>query len=179
MLLLWDWKECKILGKINIGITGVPAYMSQKGDQEVEPNFQISFNPHESNYVVVTGYDNYKYYRIEGNEFEPDYIQLHNKEMEITTRYTCHAWMADGKLIVCTDQGEIILCETDGSFLGAIMDEGIEPGFKIECITAFSRGFIIAGNGLIYAFEKSEDPSGPYRMIQGPIDVKLEQRDSF
>jgi WD40 repeat protein len=32
MLLLWDWKNAKVITKINIGITGVPAYISQKTD---------------------------------------------------------------------------------------------------------------------------------------------------
>jgi hypothetical protein len=140
---------------------------------------QISFNPHESNYVIVTGNDTYKYYKIEENEFEAEHTQLNNKDMDITTRYSCHCWMTDGRLIVCTEVGEIILIETDGSYLGAIMDDSIEPGFKIECVIPFGRGFIIAGNGLIYAFEKTEDSSQPYRLIVGPVEVKLETRDTL
>jgi WD40 repeat protein len=32
---------------------------------------------------------------------------------------------------------------------------------------------------LIYAFEKSDDHHQPYKLLTGPIEVKLEQRDSF
>ena len=65
--------------------------------------------------------------------------------------------MADGKLVVCTEAGEIILCETDGSFLAFIEDSPFNENFMIESIVTFSRGFIIAGDGYIYAFEKCED----------------------
>jgi len=73
ILILWDWEKLKIIAKINIGITGIPASMIQKGEEVPEFSFQISFNPHEVNYVVVTGTDTYKYYKIENNAFEADH----------------------------------------------------------------------------------------------------------
>jgi WD40 repeat protein len=86
--------------------------------------------------------------------------------------------MHDGRLVVCTEVGEIIVLETDGSYSAFVPDSPVENEFKIECIVAFSRGFIIAGDGLIYAFEKSEDPRIPYRLITEPIEVKMDSSDS-
>jgi len=38
------------------------------------------------------------------------------KESHISSNYTCHAWLNEGKIIVCTDQGEILLCESNGEY---------------------------------------------------------------
>ena len=69
MLLFWDWDKLKILAKINIGITGIPASMNQKNDDNVDLvfNFQISFNPFEKDHIVVTGVDTFKYYKLEND----------------------------------------------------------------------------------------------------------------
>mgnify|MGYP000049844968 FL=1 len=86
--------------------------------------------------------------------------------------------MQDGRLVVCTEVGEIIVLETDGSYSAFVPDSPVENEFKIEAIVATARGFIIAGDGLIYAFEKSEDPRIPYRLITEPIEVKMDSSDS-
>jgi len=86
--------------------------------------------------------------------------------------------MYDGRMVVCTELGEIILCETDGSYMAYIPDSPADEEFKIESIVSFSRGFIIAGNGQIFAYEKTEDPKVPYRLITNPIEVKMESKDS-
>jgi hypothetical protein len=70
--------------------------------------------------------------------------------------------MSDGPLIVCTEVGEIIVCDDDGSYMAFVPDSPMND-FKIEAIVSFSRGFIVAGNGLIYAYEKSEDARTLYR----------------
>ncbi len=71
---------------------------------------------------------------------------MNNKDRDISTKYSCHSWMHDGMLIVCTEIGEIIVCETDGSYLTYVYDSPINYyEFKIEAIIPFSRGFIIAG----------------------------------
>jgi hypothetical protein len=64
-LILWDWDKLKILTKINIGITGVPAsIMQQKGGDtaDIEFNYQVSYNKYDPKCVVVTGMDTYKNY---------------------------------------------------------------------------------------------------------------------
>ena len=180
MLILWDWDKLKIMTKINIGITGIPASINQntKGaDQEPEFNFQISYNKYDPTCVVVTGMDTYKYYQIEdvGDkkvEFQAQHTQVNNKDRELSTKYSCHAWMQDGRLVVCTELGEVMLLETDGSFMAYIPESPIEEegGFKIEAIVAFTRGFIVSGEDKIYAYEKTEDPHVPYRMISNPTE---------
>ena len=40
MLMLWDWEKQKVLSKVNIGITGVPFSINQKGG-DVEPDYNF------------------------------------------------------------------------------------------------------------------------------------------
>ena len=58
-----------------------------------------------------------------------------------------------------------MLLETSGEYMAFVSKT---PGgdLKIECIVPFSRGFLIAlENGLVYAYEKTEDPKNPYKQI--------------
>jgi hypothetical protein len=85
--------------------------------------------------------------------------------------------LADGKLAVCNDVGQVILCDTDGSYIAYIPDSPFNEQVKIDVIQSFSRGFIIAGNEHIYVYEKTEDPSAPYRSVANPLQVKMESKD--
>ena len=138
--------------------------------------FKCSFNPFDNNAVVVTGTNIYKYYKVKDlNEFVADHTQLNNKDRQISTQYSCHAWMQDtGRLIVCTENGEIMLCETSGEFMNFIHESPGE-GYRITTIVPFSCGFIISGeNGMISAYERVEDPQVPlpphqeHRVQTGP-----------
>jgi hypothetical protein len=54
------------------------------------------------------------------------------KDANISSNYTCHLWLPDGKLLVCTDQGEILLLE--GGDFKFKLNESPGNGFYIECI---------------------------------------------
>jgi len=114
---------------------------------------------------------------MKDGEFEANHTQVNNKDRDITTRYSCHTWMSDGPLILCTEVGEIIVLDDDGSYMSFVPDSPMND-FKIEAIVSFSRGFIVAGNGLIYAYEKSEDPRALYRQITEPINVQMDSKDN-
>lgn len=93
--------------------------------------------------------------------------------------------MTDGRLVVCTAIGEVILCSDEGQFICLLGETPIENNGRtetIEAITPYSRGFLVAGNENIYAFEKSTDPkSGQYYKLvnRRPIEVKIETKDSL
>lgn len=124
----------------------------------------------------MTGFNVYKYYKVKDlNEFVADHTQLNNKDRHISTQYSCHTWMQDtGRLVVCTENGEIMLCETSGEFMNFIHESPME-GFRITTIVSFSRGFIIGGdNGMMAAYERVEDPRHPYRRTK-LIECKIDQ----
>ncbi len=70
---------------------------------------QISFCPatalsEQTNSVLITGRDVFLYYVLSGNNLKC----VHKKFKDETVRdITCHAWLADGKFIVCTREGTI------------------------------------------------------------------------
>lgn len=151
-----------------------------KGEEEIQGNFQCTFCAMNDGSVVVTGPDTFKYYRIEEGELQPSLTQINNKNVELTTSYSCHTWMTDGRLIVCTEVGEIIILEDDGEFVAYLPDSPIsEDQFKIEAITPMQRGgFLVAGNGRIYIYEKLDDPRAPYKQACEPLDIVLDSKEN-
>lgn len=97
-------------------------------------------------------------------------------------KYTCHAWLVDGKFAVCSDLGEILIMEQNGEFKGWSAGD-IRTAFPILAMETFvmgasnaagannagKSGFIVAGQGgLIRVFHKSEtDPKKPYLKVEG------------
>jgi len=47
-------------------------------------------------------------------------------------------------MIICTEQGEIMLLEGSGDYK-MLLAESPAEGFHIECIITYSKGFIIGG----------------------------------
>jgi hypothetical protein len=63
------------------------------------------------------------------------------------------------RIVVCTEAGDIIVCENSGEFY-TYVDR--DERSKIKCIVPYNRGFILGyGNGIFTAYERFEDgPSG-------------------
>ena len=82
MLLVWDWDKIIVTAKINIGITGIPPCVSSEVEGvEADYNFQISYNPNEAQYMLVTGPDTFKYYEIDKeNQISPSHTQINNTD---------------------------------------------------------------------------------------------------
>jgi hypothetical protein len=90
---------------------------------------------------------------------------LAKKEAHISSVYTCHCWLPEGKFLIGTDQGEILLCEGNGE-LKMDLKEAPGEGFYIQTIKAYSKGFVIAGEkGQIMIFEKVDEPKTQYHRV--------------
>jgi hypothetical protein len=82
--------------------------------------------------VLITGPQTYKFYKItENNALTPSKTSLNKKEQHISSHYTCHCWLADGKFLVGTDQGDIIYCESNGDFKLLLHQDPQMDGFYI------------------------------------------------
>jgi hypothetical protein len=67
-----------------------------------------------------------------------------------------------GRLLVCTENGEIMLLENSGEYLSFIPTSPM-GGVRIQCVVPYSKGFLIGGDsGEIIIYERSEDPKHPY-----------------
>ena len=149
-IIIWQWDKPKFLIQQQVpGISASPGTM------------QVSFHNTDCNVVLLTGQNCFKYYRMQDSQMKATHSAMTKKEASISNNYTCHLWLPDGKVLVCTDQGEILLLENgDYKFC---LPESPGNGFYIECIQAYAKGFVIGGdNGTILVYDKSEEVKNPY-----------------
>ena len=78
---------------------------------------QVSFSNMDSNNILVTGNNTYKFFTTKDNN-----LQLHSKTFSkkecahLSTNYTAHCWLHEGKILIGTDQGQLILCQPNGDY---------------------------------------------------------------
>jgi hypothetical protein len=73
------------------------------------------------NALIVTGKDTYKFYNLNESYALKCSHQAFSRRDEnqanaISTNFVCHTWLADGKFVVCTDVGQILLFEPNGDY---------------------------------------------------------------
>ena len=132
--------------KVSIGLSG-PIVASPS-------NFIISWNPcvhdAQSGNVLVTGPQNtFKYLNYKREEkgevltIEHSQINYLEEGRQISSNFTAHDWgQANGYILVCTDNGEMMICENSGEYKAYVL--GSPLGNNIECIKATENGFLIA-----------------------------------
>ena len=116
----------------------------------------------------------YKFYQIKDNQ---NLKQSTNnasfvskaKEHHVSKagNFTAHCWLSDGKFLVGTDEGEVILCESTGEFKLVLKDPALGQGFSIEQIKCTKQGFLVCGKGgEIKLFERKDvEPSNPFSYV--------------
>ena len=168
-IILWKWDTFKLLGRISLDLT----------NYDVDPKqFQISAMKIGAELkIAVTGPNTFRYISVTSGDHKISMIQndLYARapdDHDVSTDYTCHVWTKDtNQLLVCTAEGDMLLCNHGGEFIRYIPDSGnhISPN-RIDSVTAYSRGIIAAGeNGFIWALEGSTSEEAPYKLQQEPI----------
>jgi hypothetical protein len=77
----------------------------------------VSFSNTDEKVVLVTGNNTYRYFKMQdSNTLKQQFSSLNKKEQHISSNYTAHCWLPEGKFLVGTDQGDIILCEATGEY---------------------------------------------------------------
>lgn len=158
---------------------------------------QVSFSSIDSTVVVVTGTDYYRYLKMDGPNLKAvQTAPINRKESEIhlSQNYTCHAWLNDGRFVICNDHGQIMLLDAQGDFKGQTISDPRKDSFHITAIATFSgvaadaagaaagsggkasgarSGFVVAGeSGRIRVFVKSDaDPKKPYVRVDTTDDL--------
>ena len=108
---------------------------------------QVSFSSIDHNIILVSGKSCYWYFKIQDNtSLKPIHQSMKNKDPHVSNNYTAHLWLGDGRLLVGTDQGEIMLCDTNGE-CKHLLKECPGEGFNITCMKLYMKGFIIGGDG--------------------------------
>ena len=143
---------------------------------------------------MVTGQEFYRFYRLDGAVLKPQNVSINKRDSDVhfSTNYTCHAWMADGRFVICNDHGQIFLLDQAGEYKGITIGDPKKEPFPIHSITTYSgsqgdasggaaaggkgghkSGFIVAGeSGRIRVFVKSDaDPKKPYVRVDTSDDL--------
>lgn len=42
--------------------------------------------------------------------------QILKKDPALSSNYTCHTWLPDGRILVCTENGELLILEGSGDY---------------------------------------------------------------
>lgn len=97
------------------------------------------------------------------SEFAADITIINSKDVQLSSNYSCHTWMLDtGRLLICTENGEIILLENSGEFFNFVSTSPMN-GMKITCVVPYSKGFLIGSEtGEVILYERTEDSRHPY-----------------
>jgi hypothetical protein len=72
-------------------------------DKNVIRMLQISFSNCDANHILVTGKDLFKFFKVENQQLKRERESIAKKEQEVSSTYTCHAWLPEGRIAVCTD----------------------------------------------------------------------------
>jgi WD40 repeat protein len=150
---LWHWERPKILAQIKL----------QSG-----PLYQISFNAVDyQNGIFVSGRgkDKLFWFKYQNAGLVQLPIGLNKLDPKLSTDYICHAWMPDGRLVIGTDNGEIIIFDSACEFRGYVT-VGLD-NWRVECILPYSRGFLVAGeDASVHIFERHpEDIRNQYQRL--------------
>jgi WD40 repeat protein len=116
--------------------------------------FEALFNFNDTNFISVIGKKTYKYWKIQDNSLKAEHSAF-TGPVNLSQEFSCHAWLELKGMILCTSDGQIYYHDETGNFKFEL--EQSMPGWSIECIKSFSKGFVIGGDNLtIYIFTQTE-----------------------
>jgi len=142
-LIFWQWDRQKIL------------YVQQVS--QGNPLSQVSFNSSDyMNGIIVTGQGVFCWLKIVDGQLKKQNTGISKKEVNVSNNYLCHSWLNDGKLVVGTDSGEVLLFDQNCDYRGYFLC-GME-NWKCVTIVPYSNGFLVGGQeSRVVVFEKNPD----------------------
>ena len=143
ILIYWQWERPKVLSTVKVSTSS--------------PVYQVSFNIHDTTGgIIATGNNVFRWYKYQDSMLKSQNVNLNKKETTLSTNFMCHAWLHDGKLVVGTENGEVLIFDQNCDYKG-YLSVGVDR-FSIECICAFSKGFLVGGDGSqAFIFEKNPE----------------------
>ena len=163
-LIMWKWEKSTIEAVQKIDPIG-----------PVNGEAQISFSPYDPTKIVVTGGGIYKQFLYQDKKFNEHYSAPNVPGQEGSMTFTCHCWSAEGYLVVCTAEGDVIICKDSGEFK-LVLEDSPGQGVVINSITAFSRGLVVGGTKgevFIYTHEKTDDINIPFQRMPVKEDIVI------
>ncbi len=121
----------------------------------------ISFAPFDQNVMLLTGKDVFSFYKLSEQGTIKCLISQFKGDAETSKDFTCHAWMSDGKFILCTREGQILQCDSNGDYKKVIIFDPKKPTkTPINSVQSFTIG--------------SADPNGGGKLVKAGFLVGYE-----
>lgn len=126
--------------------------------------------------MLLTGPCNtFKYIRKDlDNNLSIPLSEIHELDAgrKISNNYTCHAWsQSTGHILVCTDGGEMIICENNGVYKAFVLQAKIGP--SIDAVVSLDNGFLVAQGAYFSIYRTSRvDERSPLE-LQGQILMQI------
>lgn len=144
-LIYWMWDKARPMASLKVS------------NSQNSPIRECSFNPTDSSVVCVIGDGIFKFLQVKDG-----FKTLPVAPAKLQS-FLCHAWLSDDKMLVCCENGDLMLFDNAGEFQTVLQSSPGEPR-SATCALPFSKGFITGGDdGYIRVFEKSDDPKEIYR----------------
>ena len=157
-LVYWQWDRPRVLAFIKVSTQSAITH--------------VSFNSKDHNLgFVATGPGMFRFYKLTDGQIKAQTSSIHKKESQLSSNYLCHQWLNDGKLVIGTDSGELLLLDENCEYKSSI-STGIEA-WSALCIIPYSKGFLVGGDeARVLIFENnSEDLRRPYVRSQKSLSV--------
>ena len=129
---------------------------------------------------MITGKNCYQYYRLKDyHNLEAKHKQFSKKEQNLGMNYfTCHAFVWNN-LIVCTDKGDILFCDSNGDYKMKIYES---PGshYFISCIIPVKGdNFIITNpDGYMKFYTATKEMKNPFRLEKDRLPEVVDREDN-
>jgi len=165
-LIYWAWDKARPLAVVKIPQGSVR---------------ECSISPQDSTLCCVVGDGVFKFLRLQEGALKALPNQLAKLRESQNQNYTCHTWLHDDRLILCTESGDILLFDQGSEFKMVLpcspntqaQAVGLSAAGSLLTIAAYSKGFVCGGDkGTITVFERSDDPKEIFRKAR---DMKVEQ----
>jgi len=140
-LVLWSWEKTKVLcfGRVAV--------------QPEMPICETSICPYDSNVAIVVGDGCLKFLRNVEGTWKPVPGGLGKREPE---NNICHAWLTNERVIVGTDNGNLLLFESFD--FKTVLIHSPDNGSRITKIVPYKKGFVCGcDGGMLLMYEKSEE----------------------
>ena len=149
-LLYWNWERSKPLAQVQVvRDQSIP----QGRDFNYNVVSHISINPKDPLHIVVSGNGLFRFYRYVDGVLRPSSGGLGKAH---TQNFTCHSWVTEDRIIVATDNGDLLLI-ADGEFR-CPLPVAPSDNHSICAIMPTSKGFVCGGeSSLIHIFEQTDD----------------------
>lgn len=121
------------------------------------PVYSASFNLLDYvNGIICTGNNIFKWFKTVEGSLKAQNTGIQKKEPHVSNNFLCHSWLYDGKLVIGTDAGEILLFDQNCDYRG-YFTSGMESWSPL-CILPFGNGFLVGGEeARVVVFERNTD----------------------